>query len=499
MGAKPSLTLELDSHTSDAGVDTRIEAFLDVVSSYIEINNQKATIDKDVEKYTPHQTIVENDTFYIIDPHGNKHTLYDKDIHVLIPSMGDIGSRCLTSTFKYLGINATCAPPPTEKELKLGRANSSCKECLPLMLTVGSLMNYLNNRKDSNELLVYFMPEASGPCRFGQYRVLMQNLIEQNKIKNIALMSLTTTNSYAGLGIKFQTRAWQSIIISDIMDDIYSAILVLPRDTEQALTIYHDISEKIVAALATEPWNKVREVLIDAANKLKGIPLKNSLHKAKKVGLVGEIYVRRDSFSRQYLVERLSKKDIIVKTAPISEWIYYCDYLLKNPELAGNNNSSSKLKILISNFYKRSMDKAIKSIFARSGLYEPNKVDIQKVVENVSELISPKLTGEAILTIGTALTEIIDEVSGVIAIGPFGCMPNRVSEAIISASIDEIKPKISSKNKIVLKVLEKHPSLPFLSIESDGNIFPQVIEARLEAFCLQVEKIHNTVREQLDS
>ncbi|MEJ2420840.1 MAG: acyl-CoA dehydratase activase, partial [Acidobacteriota bacterium] len=36
MGRKPSLTLELDSHTADAGVDTRIEAFLDVVASYIE-------------------------------------------------------------------------------------------------------------------------------------------------------------------------------------------------------------------------------------------------------------------------------------------------------------------------------------------------------------------------------------------------------------------------------------------------------------------------------
>src|SRR5690606_23657757 len=107
-------------------------------------------------------------------------------------------------------------------------------------------------------------------------------------------------------------------------------------------------------------------------------------------------------------------------------------------------------------------------------------------------LISPKLTGEAILTIGTALTEIIDEVSGIIAIGPFGCMPNRISEAIISASIDEEKLRISAGNEVILKVLEKHPSLPFLAIESDGNVFPQIIEARLEAFCLQVEKVHRT-------
>jgi predicted nucleotide-binding protein (sugar kinase/HSP70/actin superfamily) len=31
MGQKPYLVLEVDSHTADAGLDTRVEAFLDIV------------------------------------------------------------------------------------------------------------------------------------------------------------------------------------------------------------------------------------------------------------------------------------------------------------------------------------------------------------------------------------------------------------------------------------------------------------------------------------
>jgi predicted CoA-substrate-specific enzyme activase len=34
MGRKPSLTLELDSHTADAGLETRVEAFLDIIQAY---------------------------------------------------------------------------------------------------------------------------------------------------------------------------------------------------------------------------------------------------------------------------------------------------------------------------------------------------------------------------------------------------------------------------------------------------------------------------------
>ena len=34
MGSKPYLILEIDAHTADAGVQTRLEAFLDIIRNY---------------------------------------------------------------------------------------------------------------------------------------------------------------------------------------------------------------------------------------------------------------------------------------------------------------------------------------------------------------------------------------------------------------------------------------------------------------------------------
>jgi len=42
MGEKPSLTLELDSHTADAGIDTRIDAFIDVIINYRSSDNENS-------------------------------------------------------------------------------------------------------------------------------------------------------------------------------------------------------------------------------------------------------------------------------------------------------------------------------------------------------------------------------------------------------------------------------------------------------------------------
>jgi hypothetical protein len=38
-------------------------------------------------------------------------------------------------------------------------------------------------------------------------------------------------------------------------------------------------------------------------------------------------------------------------------------------------------------------------------------------------------------------------------------------------------------------------NIPFLTIETDGNVYPQVIEARLETFTLQAERTANMMKE----
>ena len=143
--------------------------------------------------------------------------------------------------------------------------------------------------------------------------------------------------------------------------------------------------------------------------------------------------------------------------------------------------------------FKVRYEREIKSILAKSGLYKYQLMEVDKIVERVAHLISPALSGEAILTIGAAISEILNEVAGVISVGPFGCMPSRVAEAIISKTINNEKKREAAEDQLIKILLEIHPYLPFLSLESDGNVFPQIIEAKLEAFCLQVKRINKNL------
>ena len=490
-GSKPSLTLELDSHTADAGLNTRIEAFLDVVDSYRKLQENQGIPEEEESDFTKAK-IEYDDEPVIYDSKGRRYSLEDDRVKVLIPSMGGNTSKAFAAAFKYCGVDAVTAPPPGEDELKRGRANSTSKECLPLQLTLGSLLRYLDERENEDELLVYFMPEASGPCRFGQYNVLMNDMLEEREIEDVALLTLSADNGYAGMGRKFTLRGWQSVLIGDVLDDIYSAIKALAVNRREAMVQYEESKQRLFQGLAYVSWREIKKMMKEEAESLAEIELKEPYKEAKKVALTGEIYVRSDEFSRRFLVDKLADRGIVTKVTDNSEWLYYVDYLLQNEINKQGVGFWQKLKSKFKGLFQKRFEKKVKGIMSESGLCDYSLNDVDEVMEAAEGAISPELTGEGILTIGSSIHELIDEVDGVIIIGPFGCMPHRVAESILKESLEEQKLKLAEEknDQFSQEILEKFSSLPFLAIEVDGSVFTQVIEARIESFCLQVERLN---------
>ena len=492
MGDKPSLTLELDGHTADAGLDTRVEAFLDIVQGYLELGR--------VKKPSPTaatgrpRTVLADSKVYVQTPAGQRLALADPRVKLLVPAMGERGHEFLAAVMRRAGIQCIALPAPGQREHKLGQAHSNCKECLPLQLTVGSLLRYFKEQKPApEEQLVYFMPETSGPCRFGQYQVFINQLIRRLNITNVSTLSLNSANSYGGLGTGFTLGIWLAIIIADVMSDIHNTLLALAADQGQAQRVYDSVRQRIIASLAQDGWTKIGPTLTEAAADLSRLELTGTLAETPKVAILGEIYVRADAFSRQGLINYLAARGIVSRVAPVNEWLYYCDYLLQEEILAPQDWKKRALNRLQGRV-KTWTENKIKKILSASGLYEHHLTDVEAVIAGVQHLISPTLTGEAILTIGGALTEVIDDVDGIIAIGPFGCMPNRIAEAIAGKTIAREKLRTTRNVELTRKVLARQSHLPFMAIESDGNVFPQVVEARLESFVLQVKRLHQTIR-----
>ncbi len=168
--------------------------------------------------------------------------------------------------------------------------------------------------------------------------------------------------------------------------------------------------------------------------------------------------------------------------------MYYTDYtVLKG--IAHDSSFGARLGIRLKNLFMRKDEVDIRKRLLMSGFYHPCDVDVTDIMDRGAALIDPALSGETILTVSSSLTEVGDDTHGVISIGPFGCMPCRIAESILNHRLIDEKENFSRHSGAFWAEQKNELPLPFLAIETDGNSFPQVVEARLESLVLSAQRL----------
>jgi predicted CoA-substrate-specific enzyme activase len=497
MGKKPSLTLEVDEHTADAGINTRIDAVLDVIKNYLEIQKNAISIPrKESEPFRPAQVVIEDMNTYYIDSDGNKLKLTDPQIKLILPSMSTFAAEGSASAFKAFGINTEPLPEFTTDAFRLAMTYHSGKECLPMIIMSGSLMKYMRDRKNNGEKLVYFTVGSGGNCRVGQYNTFLKRLIEQKQWKNVATMALNNEDSYAGMGFKFRKLLWTILLISDIMRDIHWVIQSSAKDKKMAIEVYNEEWETIRSTMEIRKSGNILKQLKRSMRAFrKKIQLERPLNQLKYVGVLGEIFTRLDHFSLQNIPTRLAERGLTAKVAPIHEWILYMDYCIKHGYQDPEYNLKGRIEAFIARFWQQKQERTIKKICSFSGLYDEGSLNIDHYIRHSAHLVPPHLKGEPGLSSGNALSHMIDKYCGVINIGPFGCMNSRLLESVLIKEMT-VEGKKRSLNQAGKKYkwdgqFNDVVNLPFFSVETDGNPFPQIVEAQFENFCIQADRLHD--------
>ena len=264
-------------------------------------------------------------------------------------------------------------------------------------------------------------------------------------------------------------------------------LLAAARDQGEALALWERAMDRVEQALRVS-WREGLRAMRGEALALGRVPLRLPAQRVPVVSLAGEIFVRHDPLSRQGLIERLAAHGLAVRTAPVSEWVFYTDWL-QNQGITRKAGLGGRVR----QWFKRRVFAQVMEAFAPSGLTRVHAAPTDHLIRAAAPYVSPMLTGEAVLTVGGAFHDILAPACGVVAIGPFGCMPTRVAEAVLAKRFDTQTLAGIHPERVRGLPPHAHGKLPLLCVETDGNPYPQLIEARLEAFCLQALRLHEAM------
>ncbi len=448
MKGKPYLEIEVDEHSADVGAITRCEAFLDSLKNTI--------------KKGPPPPPERKKAFAPLEKIG-------KDSVIYIPYMGDI-SYALRSAMRAEGFSAELFPMSNEETLDLGRKFTCGKECYPCIITTGDMLRVVKDPSFNPDKTIFIMPAAMGPCRFGQYNRLQRMILDDMGLKNVPIVSPNQVNNleqeFKAFGKTVVRNTWKGIVAIDILENMVRK--TRPYETNQGDS--DRIYREYLARLNTAMENKedLRGIISEAARSFGGVSVRNRGEKPA-IGLVGEIFVRSNEFSNDYLARRLEKAGAEVWQASVSEWFLHVNRTVTMHD-AIHRRYGPLLLNLITGFIQKH-DKHLLEKAVSPHMEEIQESSIKETWKDAEPYL-PGWFGEAALSIGRSEDYARQGASGIVNVMPFTCLPGTIGGILFK------------------RFQEDHDNIPFISMAYDG--LEQInTEMRLESFVYQAAQYKN--------
>ncbi|QEE14272.1 acyl-CoA dehydratase activase [Promethearchaeum syntrophicum] len=450
MKSKPYLLMELDAHMADAGTQTRIEAFLEIIKNYRHsLQNTSSSV------YHMAKAETENGKAVITTSSGEKLDPNDPRVKIYLPPFSTFHTDLAEKLLTKFGFNMGHTGDIKLEYPVEGLKHCSGKECNPLPAVLGHIMHLVKNR-EPGEVIGYFMLRGGQPCVVFSYFQFLEQFLTKNRIKDVFIFCFDKYNDFMGVNIlEYLQQGPKIVVLGDIMNEIESALEVVGKG--KSLEKFHSYWRNFLESFTDiQDINREMNILIQ---KIKKLPIIGSPQMFPKVCLTGDFFVRFSPFFLHDLKSAYTKNKIIVKSSELFELFTYGvpfgnmvsykvrdQYLQKirakfhGKDRIWNDFSFGFYASQIAYFVMRIIEKRMRKKFEKTGLLFSKPTDIMKIVKNAEPHINPNIFGEAILNIGKGIEIINDrEFNGLILIGPQYCLPYRISQAILQPIFIENK------------------------------------------------------------
>lgn len=329
-----------------------------------------------------------------------------------------------------LNIDVVCPPRCNKKTLEIGSKCSPEGICVPFKLNMGNYIEAIEQGADT-----VFMLTGCGPCRFGVFSSLQQEILEdlgyevdflssdrfssvQGFKEFFKILQDASHMSYAKI-LNTVRRGYKTLALVDEFHDLTNSIRPKELNKGEVDRLYQSFLDDVMKVKGYKSTKSLVKIYMD---KLKRVPI-NSQKDVIKIGIIGEIYTIIESFINLNLERKLGNMGIEVhRSTPTIEFV-------------------------------REQMEFIPFI----------KSERKDVFKAAKPYLEAPIGGHGIHTIGNAVRYSEQGYDGLIHILPFTCMPEIVARSIT--------PQIEQDHQI-----------PILTLVVDEMTGEAGYNTRLEAF-----------------
>jgi len=188
-----------------------------------------------------------------------------------------------------------------------------------MALTLGGLLKAVRDSGLPPERHAFFMPDATGACRFGSYAQAQKMALARMGMGDVRIMVPSSENAYAGLPRSARKRIWDGVLTGDYLFKL--GLRCRPYEVEAG-----SVDRAIERAMSRfeklfETMEDPRRLMDQAAREVLAVPRRDE--RRPLVGIVGEIYARCEPFANSFAIRAIEENGGEAWLAPFGEWLIY--------------------------------------------------------------------------------------------------------------------------------------------------------------------------------
>lgn len=379
-----------------------------------------------------------------------------KDYTILVPNMLPIQFGLILKIMKNYGYHMELLTTDGPAIVEAGLKNVHNDTCYPALLSIGQLIHAIESGKYDTHKIALIMSQTGGGCRASNYIHLLRKALQKNGYGYIPVISLNFSGLEDNPGFQLTPQMMIQIAYGLLIGDLIMMLYNQCRPYEKiqgAAQKAVDICTRTVSERFTGnrlirygEVKRLYQFVLDAFSK---VPLDTAMKK-KKVGIVGEIYVKFSPLGNNHLEDFLVSEGCEPVLPGLLDFCLYCIYNgIIDHELYGR---SAKTAMLDKFIYKFVLDKQkdMIALIKKHGRFRAPQFfdDVRKLSQ---EIIGQGVKmGEGWLLPAEMVELITEGVHNIVCTQPFGCLPNHIAG-----------------KGMVRKIREKYPEANIVSVDYD--------------------------------
>lgn len=394
-------------------------------------------------------------------------TKAERNRTILIPYFTDYISPLIPSIFELAGYNVEALPESDAATVDYGLMYANNEVCYPATLVVGDLLKALDSGKYDLDNTAVIITQTGGQCRASNYIALIKKGIADAGYAQVPVLSMAfgsgLMNEQSGFTLpwaKIMPVTLAAILFSDCISKFYFASAVREKEKGAAMKLRLHYLDECKKVIATGRSKDIYKLLEKAAEDFDSIVEDKEL---PRVGIVGEIYLKFNSFAHKNIVNWLVEQGVEV-VPPILTDFFIQAFVNRKVKKQTHIEKSSIPEFLPDLAYSIIWKKirSVNETCSRFRYFTPFH-DIFKTAENGKSIVTLSAQfGEGWLLPAEVVGYAEQGVNNVISLQPFGCIANH----IVSKGVEK-------------RIKKLYPDMNLLSLDFDSGVSDVNVTNRL--------------------